>query len=272
MALTHSARDHANGFMFGTAVRDTYLTAALALFLAIASPACFSETRFGGLSVREAFSDPQVATLVEAAQRGDEEQVDASIRAGAEVNAVGAQGVTPLIWVLATRNKGAVERLLQAGADPNYKGFGNANESAVSLAAGGNNPALLELLLKNRGDPNIIGPDNRPALHIAALHGRWENMRLLLKYGGDINIHTRGGRTAGDVAAAMGKFDQVAYLLEQGLNYDLKGLAQSVEIRQVPRNSAQYQWKLKVIEMLKAQGVTFPTFVPGKAPPPPPRQ
>lgn len=49
----------------------------------------------------------------------------------------------------------------------------------------------------------------------------------------------------------MGNFDQVAYLLEQGLNYDLRGLARSVQIRQVPRTSEQYQWKLKVIEMLK---------------------
>src|SRR4051812_36359724 len=173
------------------------------------------------MTASEAFMDPKVAALVEAGQRGDVEQVDASIRAGADVNAVGAQGATPLIWLLATRNKEVLGRLLQAGADPNYKGFGGADESAMSLAAGGNNPALLELLLKNRGDPNIIGPDNKPVLHIAALQGRWDNIRLLIKYGGNVNIHTRDDRTAANVAAAMGHFDQVAYLLEQGLDYNL---------------------------------------------------
>jgi ankyrin repeat protein len=224
------------------------------------------------MTAREAFPDPQAAALVEAAERGDLEQLDAAIRSGANVNAVGKQGVTPLIWVLGTRNKQATERLLQAGANPNHKGFGGADESAMSLAAGGNDPALLELLLKHRGDPNIIGPRNRPVLHIAALGDRRENMQVLLKYGADINIHTQDRRTAGDVAAAMGNFDQVAYLLEQGLSYDLKGLAQSVEIRQVPRASEQYQWKLKVIEMLKSRGVKFPALTRGAPPPPPPRQ
>lgn len=251
-----------------------FLTALVLIGVSFMSTACL-EFKLGGMTTYEAFPDEKVARLVEAASRGNPEEVDASIRAGADVNAVGAHGVSPLIWVLATRNKIGAERLLKAGANPNYIVPSTeptkklANESAMSLAAGGNDLELLELLLKHGGDPNLRGPDDRPLLHIAVFQYRWDNLRLLLKYGADINIHTSDGSTAADVTVSLAHFDQAAFLLEKGFNYDLQEFAKGVEIVQVPRNSEQYQWKQKVIEMLKERGVKFPAFVPKKASPSP---
>src|SRR5713226_8310253 len=148
--------------------------------------AALGEAKFGGLTARQAFPDEKVGALVEAATRGDLKQVDALLQGGANVNAAGAQGVSPLIWVLAARNKKGAEHLLKAGADPNQKTM-EKNESAMSLAAGGNDPQILEMLLKHGGNPNLRGPNDDPLLHIAILGQRWENMRLLLKHGADIN-------------------------------------------------------------------------------------
>jgi len=233
--------------------------------------AAFGEVKFGGLTARQAFPDEKVGALVEAASRGDLKQVDALLQAGANINAVGVQGISPLIWVLAAHNKQGVEHLLKAGADPNQNTM-EKDESAMSLAAGGNDPEILEMLLKRGGNPNLTGPRDQAVLQIAALYSerRRENVRLLLKYGADINGHTEFGQTAAHKAVSAGDFELVAYLLEQGFNYKLQEFAKGVEIRQVPRNSEQYQWKQKVIEMLKARGVKFPAFIRGKGPPPPP--
>jgi len=134
--------------------------------------------------------------------------------------------------------------------------------ASVALAAGGDSPQILELLLKYKGDPNLIGPRGEPLLHIAAGEFRKENIDLLLKYGVDINIHEKNDSTAAQVAARLGRFDITAYLLEKGLSYNLEGLAKSVEARRVPPNSEAQRWKDKVIEMLKERGVKFPAFTP----------
>jgi hypothetical protein len=87
------------------------------------------------------------------------------------------------------------------------------------------------------------------------LHQKDEQIHILINHGADVNYHSYGN-TVGDVAAAVSRFDLVAYFLEHGLTYDLQSLAKGVEMVQVPANSEAQQWKDKVIEMLKARGVT----------------
>jgi ankyrin repeat protein len=240
---------------------------ALGIALAVAVAAASAQIRYGRMSVDEAFPDQRVARMVEAASRGDVGAVDAEIQAGADVNYVGTDGISPLLWVMVeARRRGdlkGLERLLKAGANPNYRDE-KRKASAMALAAGGDRPRILELLLKYKGDPDLIGPAGEPLLHIAAGEFRRENIDLLLQYGADINIHEGNGSTAAHVAARLGRFDLVAYLLEKGLTYNIQGLARSVEISHVRPNSEAQRWKDKVIEMLKERGAKFPAFVPPK--------
>ena len=241
---------------------------AFGVALAVAVAGACGPVRYGGMSVQEAFPDERVVRMVEAASRGDLGAVDAEIKAGADVNYVGTDGISPLLWVMVeARRRGdltGLEHLLKAGADPNYRDE-ERKASAMALAAGGDRPRILELLLKHKGDPNLIGPGGEPLLHIAAGEFRRANIDLLLRYGGDINIHTKiGNTTAAHVAARLGRFDLAAYLLEKGLSYNLQGLARAVEARHVPPDSEAQRWKNKVIEMLKERGVKFPAFVPPK--------
>jgi ankyrin repeat protein len=124
--------------------------------------------------------------------------------------------------------------------------------SALSLAVEMGEPAVLDLLLKHGGDPNLRGPDGDSLLHLAALRQRKDQLEVLLKHGADVNSYNAQFRsTAGNVAAAMGRFDIVLYLLESGLNYELRELAKSVELAKVPPNSEQYRLKKKVLDVLK---------------------
>lgn len=106
-------------------------------------------------SAQQTFLDPLVATLVIAVSQGDFADADKALKAGANVNSIGVEGLTPLLWVMGTTlNVGKIEYLLRAGANPNYRDE-KTFVSPMYLAAGGNRPDILELLLKYNGDPNL---------------------------------------------------------------------------------------------------------------------
>ncbi len=236
------------------------------VFCVMVNAGCL-EARVGNMSAQEAFSDERVARMVSAAVSGDLSEVDQQIKAGANVNAIGKDGISPLLFVLINRQLKGAQHLLKAGANPNYKAA-LRNGSAMALAAGGNWPEALELLLKHGGDPNMRGlNNNEPLLFIAVSQFRKENIDLLLQHGADINIHI-GGKfsnaddTAADEAMALVRFDLAAYLIERGLNYNVQRMAATAEISKVPPISEQQRWKDKVIELLKARGACFPAFDP----------
>lgn len=226
---------------------------------ALALTAC-RDHRLGGMTVNEAFPDREVAAMVAAAARGRSEEVEAAVRNGANVNYVGKQEMTPLEWVMTTRNLEGLEALLRLGADPNLKD--SRGYSATWMAAGADDPRILGLILSHRGDPTIVGPRGQSALEIAVEQQREENLRALLRAGADVNQHSEFGESAATTAVAMGRFDELVFILNQGYNYDLQGLAARVEVRVVPAASQQRAWQQKATEMLKARGVSFPAFKP----------
>jgi uncharacterized protein len=220
-----------------------------------------SEPELGGMSVRQAFKDPLVSELAQAAASGNLSIVNAKIKAGADVNFVGTDGITPLLWVMPinhkSRNFSGVRRLLEAGANPNYR-EPRRNTSPMYIASGSDTPGLLELLLQFKGDPNLEGPNGESLLKTAVMQFRPENIDLLLKYGADINVHTKFGDSVPNVAAGLGRFDFVAHFLEKGFTYNLERLAKDVQNRRVPPNSDAQRWKDKVLDILAKRGVTIP--------------
>src|SRR5215203_1739427 len=53
----------------------------------------------------ELFPNPLDAALADVAAAGSRERVEALVKSGANVNAVGRDGVTPLLWALSVQNK-----------------------------------------------------------------------------------------------------------------------------------------------------------------------
>ena len=215
-----------------------------------------------GKTVRGTFSEESVASFVIAVTEGNYVEADRLVRTGTNVNATSEEGISPLLWIMSTTlDARKIEYLLKVGANPNYRDS-TTLASARFLAAGGDRLDILEILLKSKGDPNILGPRGESPLMTAAGQFREKNIELLLKYGADINLHDQHNDTVAVKATSYGRFDWVAKFLDQGLTFNLQGLAKSVELRQVPPDSEQQRWKDKVIEMLKRKGVKFPAFVP----------
>jgi hypothetical protein len=230
------------------------------LFIATLS-GCAS-TRLGGKTIQETFSSVSVVNFVDAVSGNNYIKADRLVTVGVDVNAIGQDGVSPLLWIMLTSlDTNKIAYLLHVGANPNYRDAASG-ASAMYFAAGGNRVDILEILLKNGGKPDLLGPRDESLLMVAASQFRKNNIDLLLRYGADINLHDKHDETVADKAAGYGRFDLVANFLDSGLNYNLQGLAKSVEIRHVPATSEQQRWKNQVIDMLKARGVRFPAFIP----------
>lgn len=231
------------------------------------SASLFVKEKFNGMTVEQAFTDKRVSALVDAVSHGHFKEADKQLAAGTDVNAVGKDGLSPLLWVIhATEyDLEKMEYLLKAGADPNYintdlESVGKG-DSAMSWAAHQSSIKPLRLLLRYKGDPNLSGPSGDPLLYQAALSGRKDVIDALLEHGADINIEASfRGDTVGNPAARAGNFELVAYLLERGLSYNLQGLAKSVDGRIEAIGDEAI--KTKVVDMLKARGAKFPAFNP----------
>src|SRR5699024_12662879 len=64
------------------------------------------------------FDDPVQRSLANAVERGNIDQARVAIENGAEVNAVGKEGMVPLFWALTKQNIDGFRFLLEQGADP----------------------------------------------------------------------------------------------------------------------------------------------------------
>ncbi len=164
----------------------------------------FVKDTFNGMTVEQAFTDKRTAAMVDAVSHGRFKEADKQLAAGADVNAVGKDGLSPLLWVMHTADDdmGKMEYLLKAGANPNYRAEGHG-VSAMSWAAKSSKKPLL-LLLRYKGDPDLLGPRDIPLLYQAALSFRRDVIEVLLDHGADINNHAHWGETVGDAAAGGG--------------------------------------------------------------------
>ena len=237
----------------------------VAVGLATLTTAGCTAVRVGGKAAADVFTDPQTLALVQAACDGNLVEIDALVKAGANVNATGYRDTSVLAWAMFCKNYSGIEKLLTLGANPNYKMEGDI--SAMWASAGSDDPHFLPMMLAHGGDPNIwSGADS--ALMIAMEQGRKQNFQLLLDHGADINAHEKGGvSTVATYAAALAKFDVVEELLRRGYDFDLKGLALGVNGRVVAPDLQKE--KQDVLDMLKERGVKFPLPPPIIAPPAP---
>ncbi len=91
-----------------------------------------------------------------------------------------------------------ITALITAGADPNS--LTSNNDSALILAAFGNNEPLTRFLLKKKINVNQQNKQGFTALHLAAQQGNKNITRMLLDAGASQSLTTNSGLTAEDLA------------------------------------------------------------------------
>jgi len=87
------------------------------------SAIALGDTKIGNMTVRQAFPDERVARLVTAVVDADFDEANQQIKVGADVNYIGTDGITPLIWVMIQARRDndldGLEFMLERGANPN---------------------------------------------------------------------------------------------------------------------------------------------------------
>ena len=231
-------------------------------------------------NVKYHFHDQKVAALALCAARGDVKEIDRLVAQGADPNAQGLGGKTPLVWAMKARSKEGFKRLLDRGAKFDYKINGEIDldtgppDRCLTFAAAGDedDSEWLEILLRRGANPNRVRPKwgdqiavdytaGRTPIFPAATSGRAQNVDILVKAGADINHQDNFGRTPLIDAAWQNKFKMVLHLLELGADYRIRAnddgdLAYEMALAENPDGRSPRDDEVrKIIAFLEKRGI-----------------
>ena len=174
--------------------------------------------------------------------------VQSLLRHGADVNAPGAWGRTPLLFASVHGRLEAVLCLLEYGADVNAKDKDD-DWTSLHLAAAMGHFGIARTLLKKNADTASRGNAGHTPLHLASSNRRVDIVGLLLGHGANPQARDKEQQTSLHLASASGNVDIAHLLLENGVDVDAKN----------NRGSSAYQIALdkrhdEVAQLLLAHG------------------
>ncbi len=241
----------------------------------LATAACSFQDETGGSRGRaKDVFDGVTLALAEAAERGDVRELERLVTRGADINAPGKRGLTPLWWAVRTKNMRGSDWLLARGANQNIKVEQQAL-TIMQLAASYRNSEFLELLLRHQ--PKLEGPAamaSASAVNAAISARSRRNLELLIRAGANLNGNA-DEMPAMECACALAKYDFVLLMLESGADFSRiwdvgasagqNRLVSAIRTRHIDPDSEAYIWRERVMRFLKARAIQ--TTYPPKEPP-----
>ncbi len=150
---------------------------------------------FGPLATRK------VKLLMTSATHDDPAGIARAVREGVFVDCRDGQGMTALMLAVRAGAAGAVEALLQAGANPNLRTSSDETPLLMAIHTGRAGLAARSLTLILKAGADVKQPDNYgwTPLFFAAAGGHGEAVRTLLAAGADARRTLPDGRTVADL-------------------------------------------------------------------------
>jgi ankyrin repeat protein len=217
------------------------------------------------------FSDDRAEALAQAAASGRTEAAAELISHGADVNARGRDGMTPVIWAFLNQNKKGFEFLLQHGGNPNLqlsdgtstlaKELPFAGNSAMSFAARDEDIWYLETVLKFGGNVNLVNPYNHQTPIYASIASlRTSQPKKLIAAGTNLNYQDADGITPLLCATRANRFDLAYDMLMAGADPTIANKWGKTIVNVIKRSVGHTlpemsQWRDKVITVLHEKGI-----------------
>jgi ankyrin repeat protein len=168
-----------------------------------------------GVGTAAAQSRQPQRPLVDAIKAGDRAAVRELLDQRADVNAVQADGTTPLHWAVDRDAVDIVQMLLRAGA--NVKAANRYGATPLWLASVNGNAATIGMLLEAGAEAGFTSADGETVLMVAARTGKVDAVSALLARGADPNVKEGWrGQTALMWAAAEGHALVIEALVARG--------------------------------------------------------
>lgn len=151
-----------------------------------------------------------------------------AIDRGADVNAKGRHGVTPLLWAFFDNKIDRFKLLLEKGADPNVQLTSNLGipsvfvpgDSVLHLSARSRFPNHFIEVMKHGGDPNLPGRHGDRIIHELVKSGvpnARQRISIAVEKGADLNVFDKTGCTPILLATSyFSQFDLASFLLNLG--------------------------------------------------------
>lgn len=215
------------------------------------------------MKASDLFSSARETALAEAAARGQTSRLKELSDQGVDVNARGKDGVTPLMWALVQGSKPGFKYLLEHGANPNLQTA--QGDSVMRLGAMHEDSEYLALALKNKGDPNLVDPETGKTPIFSGMDSlRPKNIHLLIEAGAKLDFLDLTGNTPMMRAAGVNRYDFVHTFLKAGADPAIENnwgntvvyfIKNSLAKNTINPKHELYQWRAKVIELLKEKGI-----------------
>lgn len=181
-------------------------------------------------NAKDFFKDPQVIQLCAAIEKSDLKEIDRLVAAGANVNAKGKDGMTPLLWAYPDNKLERFEKLLALGANPDVavssdfgtKGMIRPGTSVTHLAAGTKFPGYFEAVIKHGGDPELLNAWGKSPLRVVIgtpMPRELKKKRVMLLIEKNVKLDEFGEFNSTPTMLAIGgtgQYDIALLLLEAG--------------------------------------------------------
>src|SRR5580693_8708817 len=164
-------------------------------------------------------ADPSLTETIKAGQRAA--AIDMIAKKPTDVNAVEADGSTPLLWAVNLNDADLASRLLKAGANPKVRN--QLGSTPLAEAALNSNTEMIKALLDAGADPNAAGPDGQTPLMIVSRTSNVAAAKLLLDKGANPNVkEAQREQTPLMWAAAASQGPMMRELLARGAEVDAR--------------------------------------------------
>jgi ankyrin repeat protein len=235
---------------------------AFAIAVAMGDPVIVRSAIAAGVDVN-GVGQKGVPPIVLSAAKGQEEILDLSLGAGADVNQADRNGgMTALHAATALGREELVRKLIARGANLDAS-FGRPPTTALSIAFRKGFKNIARCLLESGADPNVSieTPSDPPEqqgvtpLIYAASAGDMEMLRALVDHKADLNFPKADGLTPLMVAAFSGQAQAVKLLVEGGADINVThSLNPSKKFNALDLAAAKGH--RQVVEYLSLQGAT----------------